>query len=343
MNATLREDISSFTLPEGIVNELRGATVLITGATGLIGSSIVRCLSALDAGIKFVLPLRNAKKFEENISVGNLNALIVESDLVSFFEQTQLACDYIFHCASPTDGSYMQSHPVETYLFAVESTKAMLDYCRRTTVKSAVYLSSIERYGQIFTNDPVDETAAGYIDTQSARSSYPLGKLSAEYLCTAYAREYGVPVRTARLTQTFGAGIDAADKRVFAQFARSVINHTDIVMHTSGESAKPYVYTTDCVSALMYILTLGSAGEAYNVATPGTYISIRELACLYQRNFAPEINVVVDTSKNQGYAPATTVNLNPAKLLALGWTPQHDLTSMVGRLISYLKEIENGR
>ena len=139
-------------------------------------------------------------------------------------------------------------------------------------------MSSLEYYGQNFDDKIITEEVQGYVDNTAARSSYPLGKRAAEYLCAAYSQQYGVNVKIARLTQTFGAGVAADDNRVFAQFARSIICETDIVLHTKGDSAKPYCYTIDCVSAILYILLKGNNGEAYNVANSETYISIREMA-----------------------------------------------------------------
>lgn len=340
MNRTLQSDIDNFSLPVDIINRLRDTRIVVTGASGLIGSSIVRCLSALNIGIRFILPVRNAKRFLSTFGPVGPDTEVVESELTPFFEQ-RFPCDYIIHCASPTDGAYMSGHPVETFQFITESTRAILDHCRRDPVGGMVFLSSIEYYGQIFNDDPITESDMGRIDHQSPRSSYPLGKQAAEFLCSAYANEYGVPTRIARITQTFGAGIRPTDNRVFAQFARSAIAHSDIVMHTEGLSAKPYLYTTDCVAALMYILTKGSDGEAYNVATPGSFVSIRELAQLYKDHFAPDINLVIDTSKANGYAAHTRVNLDASKVMALGWQPQYTLTQMLERLIDYLNDGQN--
>ena len=178
----------------------------------------------------------------------------------------------------------------------------------------------------------------GYIDATSPRSCYPLGKRAAEYLCTAYAAEYDVPVKIARLTQTFGAGVSTKDNRVFAQFARSIIEGRNIVMHTKGESAKPYCYTTDCVSAILYILLRGKNGEAYNVANQDTYISIKDMALYLKKNFNPHIDVIVEEHPEMGDAPITKLNLSAEKLMNLGWKPRYDLHQMFEHLIKALKE-----
>ncbi|MDE6377865.1 MAG: dTDP-glucose 4,6-dehydratase, partial [Duncaniella sp.] len=105
-----------------------------------------------------------------------------------------------------------------------------------------------------------------------------------------------------------------------------------------GRSAHPYFHPPDCLSAIIHILLKGEAGEAYNVATPGTYVTIRQLAELCRDNFNPDIAVTTRRIENSGYAPETTVNLNSDKLLSLGWQPRHSLIDMTGRLIAYLRQ-----
>ena len=61
-----------------------------------------------------------------------------------------------------------------------------------------------------------------------------------ECLCSAYASEYQLPVKIARLAQTFGAGVNPSETRVFAQFARSLIHGEDIILHTEGKSYGNY-------------------------------------------------------------------------------------------------------
>ena len=340
MNRIQLDDIKSFAQTFKLSENFANSKILITGATGLIGSSLVHCLLALDKNINITCPVRNIAK-AHSMYIDNIDRInFVEGDLLDFLDNlsNKDQYEYVIHCASPTAGKYMTAHPVETYMLAIESTRAVLEYGRKNDVKAIVYISSLEYYGQNYDDKIITEDMLGYVDNTDTRSSYPLGKRAAEYLCSAYYQQYGVNVKIARLTQTFGAGVATDDNRVFAQFARSIIAGSDIVLHTKGDSAKPYCYTTDCVSAILYILLKGNNGEAYNVANAETYISIREMAEFLRDNYNPKINVIVEEHPEMGYAPVTKLNLSTKKLESLGWKPQYDLKGMFTRLIDYLKE-----
>ena len=309
---------------------------LLTGATGLIGSALLRKL--VTEGNSVTCPIRNKEKakglFEENLYD---KVQWIEMPLETYLKDMDDHFDYIIHCASPTSGKYMVEHPVETYEFIIESTRALLQYACKHRVKGMIYVSSLEYYGQNFNEYIITEDFEGYIESTSPRSSYPIGKRAAEYLCVAYASEYKVPVKIARLTQTFGPGISADDNRVFAQFARSAINKEDIILHTDGESAKPYCHVYDCVDAILIILNEGISGEAYNVANEETYISIKEMAEFIQKNFNPEHKVVIQKRDDMGYAPVTKLRLSTQKLRDLGWSPRYGLYEMYESLIKELR------
>lgn len=337
MNRIQEIDIKDFAHTFLLSDELADARFMITGATGLIGSTLVRCLLALNNGVSITIPVRNKEKAIAMYGADASRLNIVECDLMEYCTFLDKEIDYIIHCASPTAGKYMNEHPVETYELAVETTRALLQYARKHTIKGMVYVSSLEYYGQNFDDQIITEDFQGYVDATSARSSYPMGKRAAEYLCASYALEYGIPAKVARLTQTFGAGVAIDDNRVFAQFARSVIAGTDIILHTTGESAKPYCYTTDCASAILTILLKGTYGEAYNVANQETYISIRSMAEFLRDNFNPQIKVTVEEHPEMGYAPVTKLHLSSEKLMALGWKPQYGLKEMFKKLMAGMK------
>lgn len=333
-----QKDIEEFVQSFALADELENASFLVTGATGLIGSALIRCLLALDKGIRIIAPIRDKAKAELMFVGHGGQVEWAECDLMTCEYDHLGTIDYIVHCASPTVGKYVEEHPVETYELAFESTRNLLRYSETHPIRSMVFVSSLEAYGENHDDQKVTEQKQFYIDAQSTRSAYPLGKLAAEYLCSSYANEYGVPVKSVRLTQTFGAGISETDRRVFAQFARSVISGSDIVLHTTGESSKPYCYLTDAVSAILCVLLKGEKGEVYNVANESSYISIKDLACYLRDTFNPMISVRVELNDNMGYAPVTKLNLSTEKLQALGWQSRYDLKQMFERLIEELSE-----
>ena len=338
MNKIQKKDINEFANSFELSDLLVNSSFLVTGATGLIGSTLVHCLLALNRGIDITCPVRNIAKAKDMYGEEAERIHFIECNLTEYLNNLREKdiCQYIGHCASPTAGKYMTEHPVETYMLAINSTHAILEYAKKTKA-NVVYVSSLEYYGQNLDDKEIKEDIQGYVDNTDPRSSYPLGKRSAEFLCYAYSHQYDVNVTVARLTQTFGAGVSSDDNRVFAQFVRSIIKGTDIVLHTKGESAKPYCYTTDCASAILTILLKGAKGEAYNVANQNTYISICEMAEFLRDNFKPEINVIIEEHPEMGYAPVTKLHLSSEKLMELGWKPQYDLKEMFGRLVESMK------
>lgn len=314
-------DASEFVHSFALYDELRYKNILITGASGLIGRTLTRCLLLLDKTYGLNLCLHTPR----------------HAELASWTEQCTAPIDYIIHLACPTASREMVQQPVEVCNAILDSTRLMLEFARKQEAVM-VYASSMEVYGAILTDDEIAEDCQGYVDPMSVRSCYPMGKRMAETLCHCYAREFGTDVRIARLVQTFGAGISADDQRVFAQFARSVISGRDILLHTPGQSARKYLYLTDAVSALLYIMLRGQRGEAYNAARTDSYISILDLAQMVKREFAPHIDVRIEVQPDAPYPQETHLNVSTAKLESLGWEARIPLRTMFARLIESMPD-----
>lgn len=341
-NQVLQEDIQQFAEQFELYEHLRGKTFLVTGATGLIGSVMTKCLTELNKtknlGIHIIAVIRNREKvkevFADDYSLIDFRQLelheITKENIVD-------SIDYIIHLASPTASIYFVDYPVETIRITIEGTTSLLEYAKSSNIEAMVYASSLEVYGSNLTDDWIKEDFQGYVNPTEIRSSYNMGKRTCECLCHSYAIEYGVPVKTARLTQTFGAGVDYNDNRVFAQFARKVIEGNDIELHTAGNTCRMYCYTTDAISAILYLLLKGDKGEAYNIANKNSYISIRDMAQLVRNKFNPNIKTVVNLKENNGYAPETKLRLDTSKMELLGWKPKYELEEMFRRLIRSMK------
>lgn len=342
-NKVINEDISFFARHFPFLQEISGSTILVTGATGLLGSMIVRCLVKLnemyDSRIHIVAIARDSHKITAMNTGKRIDWICKDVKDMTLADLRNVKADFIFHCASPTTSDFFTRCPVETINTIFQGTQALLCYASLVnTVKGVLYVSSIESYGAIGKDGKeVTERDSGYIDPANTRSSYSLGKKMAECLCYSYAEEYGVPVKIARLTQTFGAGVSLQDSRVFAQFAKSIINEEDIILHTKGESSKSYCYTIDAILAFFYILLKGKRGEIYNVANTSSYMSVYELAQFLSNNFNPHCRIRVDEQGKTSYAPSTRLRLSTEKLESLGWKPYFQLHEMFSRLIAYYR------
>lgn len=339
MNTILKQDIEDFVQSFKLSNRLSHAKFLITGATGLIGSILIHTLIALKQDIHIVAPLRNIKKGRDLFSEMELCYIqFVECDLAKYDYSHIHGIDYLIHCAAPTSSIFFVEHPVETFNIIYQSTYQLLEYAKSNQIKGFVYLSSLEVYGNI-TDDStlITENMQGYLDPTATRSSYPMAKRATENLCCLYAAEYGVNVKIARLTQTTGAGISEDDNRVIVQFCRLASQNKDIILHTSGNAARPYCYTIDSISAILYILLNGQSGKAYNVANENSYISAKELAIYIKDNFNKDIHVRFELNDGMGYAPETKLKLSTKKLRSIGWTPQYSLYRIIDNLIKSLR------
>lgn len=321
--------------------------LLLTGATGMIGGALLRAAWERNSFSRIVLPVRNidkAKKIYHDLQEINDQRLdFVETQIEDLCtKQFPMPVDYIIHCACVTQSKEMVTHPVETADSIVMGTKNILELAKDNQVRSMVYLSSMEVYGKTEdTGTLVREDQLGEIDLKSARSSYPMGKRMAEHYCYLYQQEYGVPVKIARLAQTFGKGVSPEDKRVYAQFARAVEKKENIVLKTQGTSMGNYCSLDDVVEGIFFILNNGQDGEAYNVVNEANTMRICEMAELVAKKVAGgSIKVTYDVQEGNpfGYAPDTGLRLSGEKLRRLGWEAKGSLEEMYCVL---LRDFEN--
>lgn len=345
-DSVLREDVEKLAQSKILEDLETHASILVTGATGLICSQLVWALAChsehRQKDLRILALVRNEEKaraiFGSLIDAGTVRLCV--GDVVEPLKIEQQV-DYIIHGASATNSRYFVERPVETIVTALKGTQNVLELARQKKVKKVVYLSSLEVYGTPDnTKKYITEQDYGYIDPMQVRSSYSEGKRMAECMCASYVKEYGVPVVVARLSQTFGPGVDYQDGRVFAQFARCAIEKRDIVLHTQGNTLRTYCYLRDAINGLFCLMLRGEAGQAYNVTNMETAISIRDMAELVCK-LSPGIRVNIDIPKDLaafGYNPEMVIRLDSRKLQALGWEQEVGLEEMLVRLMDSMRQ-----
>lgn len=338
-NKIYQEDmdfIASF--PSIAWDKLRNKIILVTGGTGLIGSTLINALlyanERKSLGLHVVALVRRLEKAQAIFSENKSLQYVVGS--VEDLPKIDMAVDYIVHGASPTASAFFVEHPVETIKTAVNGTLNLLELAVEKQVQGFVYLSSMEVYGAPHTDDVIPETQGTTVDTMSVRSCYPEAKRLCESLCASYASEYNVPAMAIRLAQTFGPGVAKDDGRVFAEFARCAMHKQDIVLQTAGTSKRCYLYTADAVTAILTVLLAGKGGEAYNAANKETYCSIVEMAQIVSDKLAGgeiKVHVPTDGKHEQKFPPPHNLNLGTNKVQKLGWSAEKKLVEMYERMM----------
>ena len=331
MNKYLEEDIASVIARcSNFCSSFSGKTILITGATGLIGSLLVRTLLGMVDDVSIIILTRDEERARKIFRDSRVT--ILEND-----ETIKERVNYIIHLAAPTQSRFFVEKPVETMDAIISLTRKMLELARDKKVEKFLYVSSMEAYGTILEKTVVDENELGYIALDSTRSSYSEGKRAAELYTFCFKEEYNLPAVVARLAMCFGPGIQGNDRRVHKIFCEEALEGRDILIKSSGETEVNFVYVADAAVALLMLLANGENGETYNISSTNTSKTILDMAKMIAeignvgfRKITPEEGV--------GFAPDNKMVLSSKKMQELGWKPKYDLETSLKRLYGYLEQ-----
>lgn len=324
-------------------NKLSRKNILIVGATGLIGSGLVRALIAnpnIDYNIYAMGRSEYKLKYIFNDLLGFSQFHIIEHDVTKPLN-TVHDYQYIIDCASNANPAEFGNHPIETILGNVYGVNNLLSYGKDHNIERFLYVSSGEIYGESDNNTDFTEADSGYIDCLNPRSCYPASKRTAENLCIAYSQEHNIDVVIARPCHTYGPNFLPSDDRAYAQFFRKAVAREDIILNSPGLLNRSWCYIVDCVSAILYILLKGSIGNAYNIAdTPHTIKEFAETTA-----HIAGVRLVMNLQTNLNTPIISRGILNSDKIRSLGWYSVGSLKNCIKECLEELKwekTIHNG-
>ena len=348
-NHIIDEDIARILSEDLPWEEFRGATILVTGASGMIPSYVVYTLLGLNdtrnLGIKVIALVRNEQKarniFGEILDREDVSLLVQD---VTQPLQLEGPVDYIVHGASSAKPREHKATPTNTIKANVIGTFNLIDLAVEKKSRGFVLMSSSEVYGMAAEGiESIKEDDYGYLDCLNPRSCYSEGKRAAETICASYSAQYGIRCTIARFAHIYGPGLSLDDGRVQADFAANVVRGEDIVMHSDGSSQRAYTYVADAVSAMFYALLKGS-NMAYNIADSDNITSIRQLAEAFvsaRPNKNLKLIIDVDEESANNYNPAKFIGLDNSKISSLGWTPKTRLSDGVDKMLRHYEETLN--
>lgn len=326
---------------------LRGKCILITGATGLIGSVLVDKFvfisEKFNLALKLWLVSRNVESHSENkrnVSLNYIKCDISNENVAEKLPQGQ-KIDFVFHLASTTHPVAYSKYPVETILTNVNGTEKLLELVSENSSCRFILASTVEVYG-----DDIDllengfsETDFGYLDCNTSRACYNEAKRLSETLCQSYRAEKNCDVVIARLARSYGPTLRNDDTKALSQFLSNGVKGENIILKSNGTQFYSYIYNADAANALLFLMFNGENGTAYNVGGGiESNIYLKDLAKLVAKNCGVKVIFdIPDETEQKGYSKAIRAVLNPKKINLLGWKAQIGIEEGIRRTIKVMR------
>lgn len=338
------EDIDQVVKRTSVLEKLRNSSVFITGATGLIGSAITDILlrynEIMNGGIDIYVAGRSEKRTKKRFSRYSTDSHFyfvpynaTGNNVLNFH------ADYIIHGASNSSPKDIMANTIDTMLDNFTALYELLLYAEKQRVKTMLFISTSEVYGEKETIEPFSEDQYGYVDILNPRSSYSSGKRAGETLCSCFSAERGIKTVIVRPGHIYGPTAKSGDSHVSSCFAFNAAAGEDLILKSAGTQLRSYCYSLDAAAAILTVLVRGENASAYNISNPASVITIKTMTEYLAK--AGGVNVTyaeASRSEKAGYNPMQNSSLKSEKLQKLGWQGLFDAQTGFDHTVRIIKE-----
>lgn len=315
----------------------RGERVLVTGATGLIGSWLCRRLTGL--GAEVVALIQDNDAHTELWRSGTLDACRVVNGELEDYAAIERAIHReetatVFHLGAQTLVGAARRAPHATFEANVRGTYNVLEAIRRSggVVRRVVIASSDKAYGAQATLPYTEDTPL------QGRDPYSASKSCTDIIAQSYASTYGLPINIARCGNVYGGG-DLNWSRIVPGTIRSLLRRESPVLRSDGSYVRDYIFVDDVVDGYLSIaegIDRGVSGEAFNISTEEA-LTVLELVAIIRSTMAcDEIPLDIQATASHEIHDQ---HLSAAKARAvLGWEPRFGLQRGLEETIAWYRE-----
>ena len=339
-----QEDLDNILCSNLPWQELQGKSLLLTGASGLIGTVLVDVLMKWNRQVEHGVTIYAVGRSEQRIKERFADYL--DNQYFNFIawnvnEPADFAihADYVIHAASNTHPKAYATDPIGSIMTNLLGLRNVLDFAHKTQSKRVMFLSSVEIYGKAYREDDVfTEDYCGYIDCNTLRAGYPEGKRAGEALCQAYIEQYGMDIVIPRLSRVFGPTMQDSDSKAMAQFIRNAVKGEPIVLKSEGKQRFSYCYAADAVGGLLTVLLKGKCGEAYNIAQKDKILSLKEIADVLGNISSMKVSIELPNNvESKGFSTAINAVMSTEKIKKMSWKSRLDIVFALQRTVAVLK------
>lgn len=350
---TYKEDLQTYITNDFPWEKLSGKTILLSGATGMVGKCIIDLIMAYnhsqsslhnDNSLKCVTIIalsRNQETAKKRFAQywEHENFRYISADVNENIPEC-VSADYVIHAASNTHPLQYSQDSIGTITSNVIGTKNLLDYAVSHHAKRFCFLSSVEVYGENRGDtEKFDENYLGYIDCNTLRAGYPESKRLGETLCNAYYQTHKLDFVIPRLSRVYGPTMLPSDSKAIAQFIKKAAAGEDIVLKSAGTQLYSYTYALDAAMGVLVVLLKGECGEAYNISDSESEVTLRQITeWLAEDNGVKVTYEIPEATEQAGYSTATKAVLDTEKVSALGWQPQVHMREGLRKTVASLRD-----